>query len=91
MIGTAVNLREIIFLLLGFALGAAFFLCVTVALAAEPEDKELQILQLQKIIAEQTLATLRRDIMVSEYERIRANYEKVLAEIAEKEKAKEKK
>jgi len=59
--------------------------------AAEPQDKELEILQLQKIIAEQTLAALRRDVLVSEYERIRANYEKVLADIAAKEKAKEEK
>jgi len=69
----------------------ALLLIATVANAAEPEDKEMQILQLQKIIAEQSMNQLLRDEMVKEYARIRANYDKLNAEIAEKEKSKEKK
>ena len=42
---------------------------------------KLQILQLQKIIAEQSMAALMRDEMVKEYARIKTNYDKLLAEI----------
>jgi hypothetical protein len=52
---------------------------------------ELQILQLQKIIAEQSMAQLMRDEMVKEYARIKTNYEKLLAEIDAKEKSNGKK
>ena len=52
------------------------------------EDKDLAILQLQKIIAEQSMAALMRDEMVKEYVRIKTNYDKLNAEIAAKEKRK---
>ncbi len=55
---------------------------------SDTEDKDLQILLLQKIIAEQSMATLLRDEFVKDYARIRANYEKLNADIAEKEKGK---
>jgi hypothetical protein len=69
----------------------ASFLMIAVVSAAEPEDKELQILQLQKIIAEQSMAQLMRDEMVKEYVRIRGNYDKLNADIEAKEKARGKK
>ena len=52
------------------------------------EDKDLAILQLQKIIAEQSMAALMRDEMVKEYVRIKANYDKLVTDIAAKEKRK---
>lgn len=59
--------------------------------AAEPDDKDLTILHLKKIIAEQSMGQLLENEKVREYARIRAAYEKVLKEIAEKEqKSKEK-
>ena len=69
--------------------GAALvlILALTPAFAAEPEDKDLTILHLQKVIAEQSMAELLRDERVKEYARIRANYERVLGEIEKKEKA----
>jgi hypothetical protein len=54
--------------------------------AAEQADKDLTILRLQKIIAEQTMGELLRDSRVSEYERIRQNYQKLLGEIEKQEK-----
>jgi len=57
------------------------------AFAAEPDDKDLTILHLQKVIAEQSMNELLRDERVKEYARIRANYERVLGEIEKKEKA----
>ena len=59
--------------------------------AAEGEDKDLTILRLQKVIAEQTLSQLLEHERVREYERIRGNYQKLLEKIAEKEKTQEKK
>jgi hypothetical protein len=53
---------------------------------SETEDKDLQILLLQKIIAEQSMAALLRDEMVKDYVRIKANYDKLNADIAAKEK-----
>ncbi len=50
------------------------------------EDKDLEILQLKKIIAEQSMAALLRDEWVKDYARIRANYDKLNADIAAKEK-----
>jgi len=44
-------------------------------------DKDEEILQLQKIIAEQSMAQLLRDELVKEYARIRTNYEKLNADI----------
>jgi len=44
-------------------------------------DKDEEILQLQKIIAEQSMAQLLRDELVKEYARIRANYDKLNADI----------
>ena len=52
------------------------------------DDKDMQILQLQKIIAEQSMAALMRDEMVKEYVRIKANYDKLVTDIAAKEKRK---
>jgi len=57
------------------------------SIAAEPDDKDLTILHLQKVIAEQSMSELLRDERVKEYARIRANYERVLGEIEKKEKA----
>ena len=54
----------------------------------DSEDKDLQILLLQKIIAEQSMAALLRDEMVKEYVRIKGNYDKLNADIAAKEKEK---
>ena len=59
----------------------------TLAFAAEPEDKDLTILHLQKVIAEQSMNELLRDERVKEYVRIRTNYERVMGEIEKKEKA----
>jgi hypothetical protein len=53
---------------------------------SDTEDKDLQILLLQKIIAEQSMAALMRDELVKDYARIRANYDKLNADIAAKEK-----
>ena len=55
---------------------------------SDTEDKDLAILQLQKIIAEQSMAALLRDEMVKEYVRIKGNYDKLNADIAAKEKVK---
>jgi hypothetical protein len=48
-------------------------------------------LRLQKIVAEQSMGELLRDARVSEYERIRQNYQRLLGEIEKKEKPKEEK
>jgi hypothetical protein len=42
-------------------------------------------LRLQKIVAEQSMGELLRDARVSEYERIRQNYQKLLGEIEKRE------
>lgn len=56
------------------------------ALAGEPaDDKDLQIMRLQKIIAEQTMARLLENTTVAEYERIRRNYRALIEKIAERE------
>ncbi len=55
---------------------------------SDTEDKDLQILLLQKIIAEQSMAALMRDEWVKDYARIRANYDKLVEDIAAKEKVK---
>lgn len=47
----------------------------------EEDDKDLKIMQLQKIIAEQTLSRLQRDVVVQEYIRVNENYEKLLTQI----------
>lgn len=54
----------------------------------DTEDKDLEILQLKKIIAEQSMAALLRDEWVKDYARIRANYDKLVEDIAAKEKVK---
>jgi hypothetical protein len=71
-------------LLIGLLLAAPVY-------AAEVEDKDLTILRLQKIVAEQSMGELLRDARVSEYERIRQNYQRLLGEIEKKEKPKEEK
>jgi hypothetical protein len=65
-------------LLIGLLLAAPVY-------AAEVEDKDLTILRLQKIVAEQSMGELLRDARVSEYERIRQNYQKLLGEIEKRE------
>ena len=55
------------------------------------EDKDLTIMRLQKVIAEQTLQRLLENRTVAEYERVRANYQALLGRIAEKEKTNDKK
>jgi hypothetical protein len=47
----------------------------------EENDKDLKIMQLQQIIAEQTLARLQRDVVVQEYIRVNENYERLLEQI----------
>ncbi len=49
----------------------------------EEDDKDLKIMQLQKIIAEQTLTRLQRDVVVQEYIRVNENYERLLEQIRE--------
>ena len=55
--------------------------------AAEPEDKELTMLRLQKIIAEQQMIEHMEYWRVREFLRIRDNYQKLIAEIEKREKA----
>ena len=59
--------------------------------SAEPEDKELTILRMQKIIAEQQMMEHMEFWRVREFLRIRDNYQKLVAEIEKREKAAPKK
>jgi hypothetical protein len=68
-------------------LAIALLITASALNAAEVDDKDLQIMQLQKIIAEQTMQRLLENRLVAEYERIRANHEALLKKIAEREKA----
>jgi hypothetical protein len=64
-------------------IGVCLFLLSGNVFAAEREenDKDLKIMQLQQIIAEQTLARLQRDVVVQEYIRVNENYERLLEQI----------
>jgi cell division protein FtsB len=61
-------------------------LSASLALADDATEKDLTILRLKKIIAEQSLDRLLEYENVREYERIRANREKLLREIEDLEK-----
>jgi hypothetical protein len=70
---------------------AVFALVIASAVfAAEPEDKDLTIMRLQKVIAEQTIQRMMENRLVAEYERIRANYQALLEKIKHAEAQKEK-
>ena len=65
---------------------AIVLLSASLALADDATEKDLTILRLKKIIAEQSLDRLLEYENVREYERIRANREKLLREIEDLEK-----